>query len=63
MSSVLADLGIFDNNLNTNIPFLLLGLGIDDAFVLTSEFNRATVLLGRRCVQISRRFYIHPQLD
>merc|ERR1711871_1666715 len=39
-------LGIYDNNLNTNIPFLLLGLGIDDAFVLTSEFTRATTILG-----------------
>ena len=36
-----AMIGIYNNNLNTNIPFLLLGLGIDDAFVLTSEFRRA----------------------
>lgn len=35
-------LGIFNNNLNNNIPFLLLGLGVDDAFVLSSEFRRAT---------------------
>ena len=39
-------IGIYDNNLNSNIPFLLLGLGIDDAFVLTSEFTRATTMLG-----------------
>jgi len=41
-----AMIGIYNNNLNTNIPFLLLGLGIDDAFVLTSEFRRATTMLG-----------------
>ena len=35
---------IFDDSLNMNIPFLLLGLGIDDAFVLTSEFRRACKL-------------------
>ena len=33
--------GIFNNNLNQNIPFLLLGLGVDDAFVLTSCYRRA----------------------
>ena len=27
-------LGQKNNNLNNNIPFLLLGLGVDDAFVL-----------------------------
>ena len=27
-------------NLNNNLYFLLLGLGVDDAFVLTSEFRR-----------------------
>ena len=37
-------IGIFNNNLTGNIPFLLLGLGIDDAFVLTSEYNRAVKL-------------------
>jgi hypothetical protein len=41
-----AYVGIYNNHLNTNIPFLLLGLGIDDAFVLTSEFIRAQTLLG-----------------
>ena len=35
-------LGQKNNNLNTNIPFLLLGLGVDDAFVLSAEFTRAT---------------------
>ena len=34
-------IGLYNNNLNNNIPFLLLGLGVDDAFVLTSEFRRA----------------------
>merc|ERR1711871_1252812 len=34
-------LGIPNSNLTGNIPFLLLGLGVDDAFVLVSEFNRA----------------------
>jgi predicted RND superfamily exporter protein len=33
--------GLFNNQLTGNIPFLLLGLGVDDAFVLTSEFYRA----------------------
>jgi len=28
------------NPLNNNIPFLLLGLGVDDSFVLASEFTR-----------------------
>lgn len=31
--------GIPNNQLNNNIPFLLLGLGVDDAFVLASEFD------------------------
>ena len=39
-----AFLGLYNNNLNNNIPFLLLGLGVDDAFVLVSEFQRATAL-------------------
>jgi predicted RND superfamily exporter protein len=34
-------LGQKNNNLNNNIPFLLLGLGVDDAFVLYAEYNRA----------------------
>lgn len=32
--------GIPNNQLTNNIPFLLLGLGVDDAFVLSSEFQR-----------------------
>lgn len=36
-----AYLGQKNNNLNNNIPFLLLGLGVDDAFVLSAEFFRA----------------------
>ena len=36
-----AYLGLFNNQLNNNIPFLLLGLGVDDAFVLSAEFMRA----------------------
>lgn len=35
-------LGLYNNNLNSNIPFLLLGLGVDDAFVLVGEYRRAT---------------------
>jgi len=31
--------GIPNNQLTLNIPFLLLGLGVDDAFVLASEFD------------------------
>lgn len=37
-------IGLYNNSLNNNIPFLLLGLGVDDAFVLVSEFQRATKL-------------------
>ena len=37
-----AFIGLYNNNLNNNIPFLLLGLGVDDAFVLVSEFQRAS---------------------
>jgi predicted RND superfamily exporter protein len=37
-----AYLGLLWNQLNLNIPFLLLGLGVDDAFVLCAEFSRAT---------------------
>lgn len=32
--------GLPNNSLNSNIPFLLLGLGVDDAFVLAGEFAR-----------------------
>jgi predicted RND superfamily exporter protein len=39
-------IGLMNNNLNAQIPFLLLGLGVDDAFVLSSEFVRATTTLG-----------------
>ena len=42
-----------NNNLNQLVPFLLLGLGVDDAFVLTSEFNRACKLHPK--APISRR--------
>ena len=31
-------IGLKNNNLNLNIPFLLLGLGVDDAFVLSAEY-------------------------
>ena len=37
-------IGLKNNNLNNNIPFLLLGLGVDDAFVLAGEFLRAKKL-------------------
>jgi predicted RND superfamily exporter protein len=40
-----AHLGLYNNNLNNNIPFLLLGLGVDDAFVLSSEFRRACTMM------------------
>jgi predicted RND superfamily exporter protein len=36
-------LGVKENPLNNNIYFLILGLGVDDAFVLTSEFTRHTL--------------------
>eukprot|EP00931_Biecheleriopsis_adriatica_P092827 TRINITY_DN665_c0_g1_i5.p1 TRINITY_DN665_c0_g1~~TRINITY_DN665_c0_g1_i5.p1 ORF type:complete len:1050 (+),score=219.74 TRINITY_DN665_c0_g1_i5:53-3202(+) len=32
--------GVPNSNLNNNLYFLILGLGVDDAFVLTSEFFR-----------------------
>jgi predicted RND superfamily exporter protein len=35
--------GIPNNNLNNNIPFLLLGLGVDDAFVITGEYMRVAL--------------------
>jgi len=34
-------IGVNDNNLVTILWFLLIGLGVDDAFVLVNEFNRA----------------------
>ena len=36
--------GVKTNPLNNNIPFLLLGLGVDDAFVMVSEFVRHSTL-------------------
>lgn len=39
-----ASIGLKDNPLNNNIPFLLLGLGVDDAFVLSGEYTRARKL-------------------
>lgn len=36
-------IGLPNNQLNNNIPFLLLGLGVDDAFVLSSEFMRSSL--------------------
>lgn len=44
-------IGWKDNNLNLNIPFLLLGLGVDDAFVISSEFFRAKELYPKMTVQ------------
>merc|ERR1711871_855120 len=44
-----AYLGLMNNNLNAQIPFLLLGLGVDDAFVLSSEYvriSKSNPLLG-----------------
>lgn len=37
-------IGVPNNNLNSNLYFLILGLGVDDAFVLSSEFTRHTTL-------------------
>ena len=34
--------GLFDQVLNQQILFLLLGLGVDDAFVLVAQFRHAT---------------------
>ena len=42
-----AYIGVMNNRLTANIPFLLLGLGVDDAFVLASEFNRARKAGGK----------------
>lgn len=33
--------GVYFSSLTYNIPFLLLGLGVDDAFVIVSEYHRA----------------------
>ncbi len=46
-----AYLGLYNNNLNNNIPFLLLGLGVDDAFVLSAEFRRACTLMPGASIQ------------
>jgi predicted RND superfamily exporter protein len=35
--------GIFTSQLSNLVPFLILGLGVDDAFVLIGEYNRATL--------------------
>eukprot|EP00928_Gymnodinium_smaydae_P041635 TRINITY_DN2814_c0_g2_i5.p1 TRINITY_DN2814_c0_g2~~TRINITY_DN2814_c0_g2_i5.p1 ORF type:complete len:1037 (+),score=240.45 TRINITY_DN2814_c0_g2_i5:86-3196(+) len=35
-------IGVPNSQLNNNLYFLILGLGVDDAFVLTSEFTRHT---------------------
>ena len=44
-------LGLPNNQLNNNIPFLLLGLGVDDAFVLSSEYMRAALANPHRKVE------------
>ena len=44
-------LGLPNNQLNGNIPFLLLGLGVDDAFVLTSEYMRAALAHPNRRIE------------
>mmetsp|Transcript_64421 Transcript_64421/g.114570 ORF Transcript_64421/g.114570 Transcript_64421/m.114570 type:complete len:1047 (-) Transcript_64421:166-3306(-) len=36
--------GVPNSNLNQNLYFLILGLGVDDAFVLSSEFVRHTTM-------------------
>jgi len=36
-----AFIGLRNNQLNNNLWFLILGLGVDDAFVLSSEFSKA----------------------
>merc|ERR1711871_582913 len=46
-----AYLGLPDNPLNNNIPFLLLGLGVDHAFVLSSEFMRASRANPRNSIE------------
>ena len=43
--------GMKNNNLNGNIPFLLLGLGVDDAFVLCAEFSRARRLFPKKSTE------------
>ena len=43
--------GLPNNQLNNNIPFLLLGLGVDDAFVLTAEYMRAALANPDRSVE------------
>lgn len=35
--------GVFTSQLSNLVPFLLLGLGVDDAFVLVGEYSRATL--------------------
>merc|ERR1719258_450442 len=43
--------GLKNNNLNNNIPFLLLGLGVDDAFVLYAEYNRAARMRPKESIE------------
>lgn len=48
--------GIFTSNLSNLVPFLLLALGVDDAFVLIGEYNKVTadspeMHSDERCVQ------------
>lgn len=52
-----AGFGIMFTPLHLNIPFLLLGLGVDDAFILVSEFQRA--LRKVRLQSESRSYYRH----
>ena len=52
-------LDVKENPLNNNIYFLILGLGVDDAFVLTSEFTRHTLAspgasVGERIAKTAR---------
>lgn len=44
-------IGLPNNQLNNNIPFLLLGLGVDDAFVLSSEYMRAALSNKHRSIE------------
>ena len=46
-----AFIGLMNNNLNNNIPFLLLGLGVDDAFVLVGEYQRSRRLNPKNSIE------------
>jgi hypothetical protein len=55
-----AMLGLYDQVLNQQIQFLLLGLGVDDAFVLVGQFAHATKLepdstVQRRCALMCQK--------